>query len=345
MRRIFPLAVLLIVCSISFALDFNSKDGSSISGDIEGVVTIMTKYGNIKVPGSEIKAITLGNPGRIELVDGSVLMGSIQGGILKVKWKYGLTELALKDIASIGTSGVAGTTTGGNANASGIGGIEFVGLSGGEFSMGRVSGDGDADERPVHKVVLSPFLMSKYEITLKQFKEFIVDTAYEAQGKWKGDGDSYPVVNVTWEDANAYCTWFGRKYGVDSRLPTEAEWEYAARGGLVGKMYPTGDSISKLDANYDSSGTKKVGSYPPNGYGLYDMDGNVWEWCWDWYGKSYYGDSPKKNPMGPGSGSSRVIRGGSWYYGAGYLRSAFRISYSPGISIDYLGFRLVVRTR
>ena len=132
------------------------------------------------------------------------------------------------------------------------------------------------------------------------------------------------MVYVSWNDATAYAKWGGK------RLPTEAEWEYAARGGLVGKRYSRGDQISPDDANYGGKVGKPrvVGSYPANGYGLYDMAGNVWEWCQDRYGSDYYSNSPIKNPPGPGTGYRRVLRGGHWYFDPGTLRVAYRSSTS-----------------
>ena len=153
---------------------------------------------------------------------------------------------------------------------------------------------------------------------------------------------------MTWNDATAYAKWAGK------RLPTEGEREYAARGGLVGKRYPWGDEITHDDANYagtggkdkwegwPNGGTAPVGSFVANGYGLYDMAGNVWEWCQDWYGSDYYSKSPAKNPPGPGTGSYRVLRGGSWNLSSNSLRVAYRYNYTPtDRNLTGLGFRCV----
>ena len=147
--------------------------------------------------------------------------------------------------------------------------------------------------------------------------------------------ENHPVVGVSWYAAKVYAEWAGK------RLPTEAEWEKAARGDLEEKQYPWGDSIDSTKANYDENvgHTTPVDSYDPNDYGLYNMAGNVGEWCSDWYGKNYYAKSPAKNPQGPNSGSHRLVRGGSWQRSASNLRCAARMAYSPHTTDYDLGFR------
>ncbi len=206
-------------------------------------------------------------------------------------------------------------------------------IPGGEFLMG--SNDGEPDEKPVHKVYLDAYYIDKYEVTNKQYREFVEATGHREPVYW-GE-DDHPVVYVRREDAVAYATWAGK------RLPTEAEWEKAARGGLVGKKYPWGDNIDSTKANYDRNvgHTTPVGTYPPNNYGLYDMAGNVWEWVSDWYDDDYYANSPSKNPQGPNNASFCVRRGGGWGRDAGNLRCANRYYGSPDLTYNNLGFRCV----
>ncbi|MDP6417351.1 MAG: formylglycine-generating enzyme family protein, partial [Gammaproteobacteria bacterium] len=201
----------------------------------------------------------------------------------------------------------------------------------GSFEMGDHL-DNMGNALPVHTVELEAFYMDIYEVTVGQFKRFAEESGYAYQGNWqdvasRSPTDEHPMILVTWNDATAYAEWVGK------RLPTEAEWEYAARGGLIGKRYPWGDDITHDDANYAGAGVKDkwgttapVGSFEPNGYGLYDMAGNVWEFCEDWYSedKEY-----------------RVLRGGSWFNIPNYLRAALRFFNNPSDTLNLLGFRCV----
>ena len=230
-----------------------------------------------------------------------------------------------------------------------IGGIEFVAIPGGEFAMGDNSNAASPNEQPVHNVTLDGFWMAKTELTLVQWNAFIVASGYP-KGRSQAQGDDYPVVSITWKDAKAFCDWFSKTYGVVVRLPTEAEWEYAARGGLVGQQYPNGDAMSPSDANYASEGAVKVASYPPNGYGLYDMAGNVGEWLSDWYDKDYYRMSPSTNPQGPATQDGvlqrKADRGGGWCFGIAMIRVSARHAgpgeWDEGGTADCLGFRPVM---
>ena len=186
-------------------------------------------------------------------------------------------------------------------------------------------------ETPAHKVFLDAFYIDVYEVTNAQYKKFVDATGYKEPDSWnssKLNAPNQPVVRVSWYDASAYAKWAGK------RLPTEAEWEKAARGGLPGKRYTWGDtwpptgragnfcdeSYRKIDEQnhiidgYDDgyAYSAPVGSFAPNRYGLYDMAGNVYEWCYDWYDAAYYTQSPNRNPTGPTFGEGHVIRGGSW---------------------------------
>ena len=181
----------------------------------------------------------------------------------------------------------------------------------GNFQMGSNDGDDD-DEKPVHIVHIDAFYMDADEVTNAQYRKFMSATGHRKPSYYWNDSaynqPNQPVVGVDWHDAVAYARWAGK------RLPTEAEWEYAARGGLSGKKYPWGDLVGSSQANYNRNVGKPVpvGSFEPNGYGLYDMAGNVYEWCADWYDSQYYSNSPSRNPQGPSSGTSRVLRGGGW---------------------------------
>ncbi|MBI4468750.1 MAG: formylglycine-generating enzyme family protein [Acidobacteria bacterium] len=242
---------------------------------------------------------------------------------------------------------------------------------------------GDDDERPVHRVTLSPFYIDATEVTNASFAHFIQATDYktdaekngfswifrEGQKDWKAeDGADWrhpfgpesniddrmnqPVVNVSWNDALAFAAWAGK------RLPTESEWEYAARGGVEGQIYPWGNELKpggRPVANFWQGTwpsdnrredgyyyTAPVASFTPNGFGLYDMVGNAWEWTADWYSEDYYKRSPPKDPMGPSSGEMRVARGGSWFCSPNYCgayRIGFRGKSPPDSSFNNVGFR------
>lgn len=230
---------------------------------------------------------------------------------------------------------------------------ETVFVPAGSFQMGCVSGkDCQGDEKPVHRVTISHGLfMSKYEITFAQFDACVADGSCKHRPSDEGWGrGNHPVINVSWNDAVQYARWLSRKTGRKWRLPTEAEWEYAARAGSRTK-YSWGNEIDCRKANYGSSPwseecksvnpgkTKAVGSFPANRFGIYDMHGNVWEWVSDWKGKYKVGH--QTDPQGPKSGSIRVNRGGGWGYDARSLRSVYRHADSPVIRRFSLGFRLL----
>ena len=259
----------------------------------------------------------------------------------------------------------------------------MVPIHGGNFAMGSAGGMVGPDEGPVHTVAVKSFWMDRTEVTVAQFQKFVDATHYRTDAEkfgWSGifsvadarwehvDGADWrhpdgpgsrsmpnnPVQHVSWNDATAYARWMGR------RLPTEAEWEYAARGGLAGKTYSWGDVLNpggKIMANWWQGsfpghntgadgfvGVATVASFPPNGYGLYDTTGNVWEWISDWYGKDYYAHSPADNPQGPPSGTERGLRGGSYLCSENYCtnyRVAGRSHATPDTSLSNIGFRTV----
>ena len=221
--------------------------------------------------------------------------------------------------------------------------IEMVPVEGGTFTMGCTNEQGDDcwdDEKPAHSVTLSGFYMGKYEVTQAQWK------AVMGSNPSRFKGDNLPVENVSWDDVQAFIRKLNQLTGKRYRLPTEAEWEYAARGGNQsrGYKYAGGNDISSV-AWYDGNSgerTHPVGKKRPNELGLYDMSGNVWEWCSDWYDEDYYGNSPQNNPQGPASGSFRVGRGGSWGHIAIGCRSAYRDDDALDYRSDALGFRLVL---
>ncbi|MDR1847375.1 MAG: formylglycine-generating enzyme family protein [Bacteroidales bacterium] len=217
--------------------------------------------------------------------------------------------------------------------------IEMVFVKGGTFSMG--SNDGDSDEKPVHSVTVSGFYIGKYEVTQAQWKAVMGNNPSNFKG------DNLPVENVSWNDVQEFIRKLNAKTGKNYRLPTEAEWEFAARGGNSsnGYTYSGSNSIGSV-AWYDgNSGNKthSVGTKQANELGIYDMSGNAWEWCSDWYGG--YSSGSQTNPRGANSGSYRVLRGGSWYYDSSFCRVAIRDYNTPDIRNYIIGFRLACSSK
>lgn len=220
---------------------------------------------------------------------------------------------------------------------------EMVLVQGGSFEMG---GEGNDDGKPIHSVSVSDFSICKYEVTVEQYRAFCEVTGrYMPESPSWGWNDKHPIVNVNYDDATAYCNWLSEKTGKDYRLPTEAEWEYAARGGKRGNKtsYSGSDDLDEVGWYADNSGGQvfTVGRKRPNELGLYDMTGNVWEQCKDWYDSDYYKSSPSSNPKGPSGGSYRVLRGGSWYHNSTNCRVAYRFIFTPGYRNFNIGFRVV----
>ncbi|HEX3704171.1 MAG TPA: formylglycine-generating enzyme family protein [Vicinamibacterales bacterium] len=245
----------------------------------------------------------------------------------------------------------------------------------GDFLMGAA--DAEPDERPVHRVYVSEFLIGRFPVTNDDYARFVRETGYPAPaifdlplvargGREDGFKDlaapyvwdraeppagraSHPVVLVRYDDALAYCAWMSSALNRKVRLPTEAEWEKAARGGVDGQRYPWGADIEPAHGNFLADpavkrerGTRPTGTYAPNGYGLYDVIGNVWEWVSDWYGADSYGGGDMRDPRGPETGSMRIVRGGSWVNDdVSMLRCGYRHTVPPDTYAYSIGFRIV----
>jgi formylglycine-generating enzyme required for sulfatase activity len=211
--------------------------------------------------------------------------------------------------------------------------IEMVYVPGGSFLMGSPENETgrDSDEGQ-HRVTVQSFYIGKYEVTQSQWR------AVMGSNPSYFKGDNLPVENVSWNDAKDFCRRLSQMTGKEYRLPTEAEWEYACRAKTTGAYAGDLDAMAWYSKNSDSK-THSVGQKQPNAFGLYDMHGNVWEWCEDWYGS--YPGGEVVDPMGPRSGSLRVDRGGGWGDGAVVCRSANRGNVAPGSRDGYLGFRLL----
>ena len=208
----------------------------------------------------------------------------------------------------------------------------------------NVEGGGYDWEKPAHQVTVARFAMGKYPVTFAQFDAFCEATGFKkpADAGW-GRGDR-PVINVSWHDAQTYIQWLCEVTGKAFRLPSEAEWEYAARGGDDQHAYPWGQTADASRANFGSSvgKTTPVGQYPANGFGLHDMHGNVWEWCQDTWHDNYQGAPTTGAVWAGGDTSRRVLRGGSWLNDPHGLRSAYRFYGTPDYRSPNVGFRLVV---
>lgn len=230
--------------------------------------------------------------------------------------------------------------------------VKMVFVPEGEFSMG--SETGDADERPVHPVYLDAFYIDMYEVTNAHYRTCVqagaclppVKNGSSTRSHYydNPEFDNFPVMHISWEMAQSFCAWRG------VGLPSEAQWEKAARG-TDGRTYPWGEGIDCQRANYYrqqgtefvacAGDTTQVGSYESgqSPYGAYDLTGNVWEWVADWYGSSYYKESPASNPPGPVSGSARVVRGGSWQFSDFSVRTTRRYWFNPANALENVGFR------
>ena len=252
---------------------------------------------------------------------------------------------------------------------------QLVHVPAGPFSMG--SEDGDENERPEHVVTVDAFSMSACPVTQSEYAAFVQATGWRQPGVWElpaivrpdridefiraaapyswagerppAGRDKHPVVLVTFDDAREYCRWLRVETGRAFRLPTEAEWEKAARGGLERRQYPWGDALDLSMANFSPQsqrradrGTLPVRAHAPNAFGLYGMAGNVWDWTGDWYRAGYHDVGETPNPAGPSNGTLRVVRGGAWTNSdVAYLRCAYRHPVPPGTYSYSIGFRVV----
>ena len=255
----------------------------------------------------------------------------------------------------------------------------FVLIQGGSFEMGDTFGDGRSDEKPVHRVVVSDFYIGVHEVTFDEYDAFCDATGCEKPSDENWGRGQHPVINVSWYDAVEYCNWRSRKENLQEvyikrmasvdanwnangyRLPTEAEWEFAARQKGENVRFGNGKNIANpneinlvayskstscSEESVNRQKTVEVGSLSANNLGLYDMSGNVWEWCWDWYDSSYYKKSKdSQNPTGPRIGSHRVIRGGSWGNDPAFVRCTTRAHSNPTYGRAPRGFRLAMSAR
>ncbi len=248
--------------------------------------------------------------------------------------------------------------------------------------MGDIFSDVSSRNKPVHEVCVDDFYMGKYEVTVGEFRKFVNEAGYRTEAEWQdgchswvGKGEKKkkefnwhntnfpqterdPVVCVSWNDVKEFIKWLNKKTGKNFMLPTEAEWEYAARSGGKEYKYSWGngepsdniaDETAKMELRGMTNGegyidgyafTSPVGSFKPNELGLYDMSGNVYEWVADWFGKDYYRNSPKYNPKGPTNGKVKILRGGSWNPLPGLVQTTTRRWAVPGARGSWMGFRL-----
>jgi formylglycine-generating enzyme len=220
----------------------------------------------------------------------------------------------------------------------------LVPIPAGCFWMG--SDCGQDNERPLHRVWVDGFLLGAFQVTNSDYSQFLSTTAAAVPPFWQDTNfnrPEQPVVGVSWHQAASYCEWLSRGSDRHFRLPTEAEWERAARGGVENKLYPWGDAPPQSLPDYEKrwkNGPEPVARFAPNQFGLYDICENVHEWCEDWYEAGYYAASPERNPHGPEQGNRRASRGGSWRHHIKASRCAARSSIPPEFHYADYGFRV-----
>ncbi|HTO36846.1 MAG TPA: SUMF1/EgtB/PvdO family nonheme iron enzyme [Brumimicrobium sp.] len=225
---------------------------------------------------------------------------------------------------------------------------EMIKVEGGTFEMGELNKAEDENNSMTAKITLSTFYISKSVVTVKEYKIFAEETGFGMpQAPSWGWNPDHPMVNVDWYFAKAYSDWLSMRTGKKYRLPTEAEWEYAARGGKENAIYTYSGSENLDEVGWYLKNTPKASTEPvmtkkPNALGIYDMSGNVWEWCSDWYDQEYYNQEVKINPQGANTGDSKIIRGGSWDDTNEYCALAKKISASLETQWTTIGFRIVL---
>lgn len=255
-----------------------------------------------------------------------------------------------------------------SAGEAGGPGENFITVPAGCFQMGNGFSDAYHLEKPLHEVCLDGFMIAKYAVTVGEFSRFVRDSGFVTDAErdggcyvhdgvswskkptanWRSPGfvqdDTHPVVCLSWHDAVKYGEWLSVRVGRNFHLPSEAQWEYAARGGGQIEKYAGGNDPAAVAWYADNSGgmTHPVGQKRANALGLYDMSGNVWQWTSDWFSQGYYRQSPRNNPTGPAEGTKRVFRGGSWFYDARGVRASYRDFARPDYRSSYLGFRLAL---
>ena len=335
--------IAMLICCVAFVSCDPRREGNMMAPRVPAVEPILDEVESPQTPvevGGDVPESTE-MPGAVggDVPESTEMPGEVDGDVPES------TEMP-------------GEVDGGDSDVTG----GMVLIPAGEFQMGDNDAEGREDSKPVHTVHVDAFYIDTHEVTNADYREFV-----RANSRWQkaqfgdpfylldwtgndypsGKGD-HPVTNVGWHAAMAYATWAGK------RLPTEAEWEKAARGGLNGAKYPWGDRIASWHANSDSSGTQAVGSYDPNGFGLYDVAGNVSEWCLDAYEEDFYKHSPRQNPIAGGpiaslvnnfervpAESRRVTRGGSWKHVESFMNVAYRLPSVPTNLSNGIGFRCV----
>lgn len=223
-------------------------------------------------------------------------------------------------------------------------GMRFIHIGAGEFTMGSTDSESPDNERPAHRVRLTrPYWIAQTPVTNAQYEQFDPD---HRQRRPAWSGDDHPVVCVSWAEAVAFCLWLSQRDGREYRLPTEAQWEYAARGA-DGRIFPWGNfwdpkRCNSADESAGGRQTTPVGQFPEGAspHGVLDMAGNVWEWCADWFAPGYGSEAPQADPLGPVAGNDRVCRGGSWMNHAYSCRTTMRARRTPDFSDNYIGFRV-----